>query len=118
AKKGIDPDFQRGESYYDQSWGGDPNFKNPCLAPLETAPYYCIELWGGNIGTAGGLRVNANSQVLTPFNSVISRLYSAGNNAGIGGPGVHYGGGGGTVGPAMVFGYIAGKHAANLTSWT
>lgn len=119
AARGVDPDFMRGQSAYDRSWAGDPEAPCPnlCLSPLQRPPFYALEAWGGNIGTAGGLRVNANSQVLNPFAEIVPRLYAAGNNAGIGGPGAHYGGGGGTVGPAMVFGYIAGQHAAGLDGW-
>jgi 3-oxosteroid 1-dehydrogenase len=118
ARDGVDLEFHRGESLYSQSWAGDPAFeKNPNLAPLGTAPFYAVEMRPGNIGTCGGLRVNASAQVLNPFGEVISRLYAAGNNSGVGGPGVHYGGGGGTVGPAMTFGYIAAKHMTALTSW-
>ena len=77
-------------------------------APLTTAPFFSIEVKAGNIGTAGGLRANTNAQVVNSFGEVIPRLYAAGNNSGIGGPGLGYGGGGGTIGPCMTFGYIAG----------
>lgn len=117
AREGVDLEFQRGESLYDQSWGGDPSFKNPNLAPLETPPFYAVEMRAGNIGTCGGLRVNEKAQVLNPFEDVIPRLYAVGNNSGVGGPGVHYGGGGGTVGPIMTFGYIAALDAITLTAW-
>ena len=117
AREGVDLEFHRGESLYDQSWGGDPSFKNSNLAPLETPPFYTVEMRAGNIGTCGGLRVNEKAQVLNPFEDVIPRLYAVGNNSGVGGPGVHYGGGGGTVGPIMTFGYIAALDAITLAAW-
>ena len=40
---------------------------------------------------------------------VIPGLYASGNNAGVGSPGTSYGGGGGTIGPAMTFAYLAGR---------
>ncbi len=41
----------------------------------------------------------------------IEGLYAAGNAMGSM-MGMTYGGGGGTLGPGMVFGYLAGRHAA------
>ena len=48
---------------------------------------------------------------------MIPRLYASGNNAGVGSPGSSYGGGGGTIGPAMTFAFLAGRHAAMLEPW-
>jgi hypothetical protein len=115
ARGGRDPDFQRGVSRYDR-YGTDDVFIT--LGTLDEAPYYGAEVAAADLGTCGGARVNANAQVLDPYGDVIGRLYASGNNAGIGSPGSSYGGGGGTIGPAMTFSFIAGQHAASLTPWS
>jgi len=119
AREGKDPQFHRGESIHDRGFTGDAAIEGPgaTLAPLETPPFYGAEVSTGDIGTCGGPRVNANAQVLTPFGSVIPRLYCSGNNSGVGGPGASYGGTGGTVGPGMTFAYIAGQDVVTLEPW-
>jgi 3-oxosteroid 1-dehydrogenase len=107
ALNGEDPDFHRGESAYDGAYG-------PTLSPIEKTPFYGVEVAPGDLGTCGGVRVNGSAQALDAFGKIIDRLYAAGNNAGVGGPGAGYGGGGGTIGPALTFAYIAGAHAATL----
>ncbi|HPG27692.1 MAG TPA: FAD-binding protein, partial [Myxococcota bacterium] len=109
AAQGEDPDFHRGESRYDR-YGQDD--KGITLAPLDQAPFYGAEIAPADIGTCGGARVNARAQVLDPFGRVLPGLYASGNNAGIGSPGSSYGGGGGTIGPAMTFSFIAGRELA------
>jgi succinate dehydrogenase/fumarate reductase flavoprotein subunit len=106
-----DPDFTRGESAYDRY--GQPD-KAITLAPLDRAPYYGAEIAPADLGTCGGARVNGSAQVVDPFGRVIEGLYASGNNAGIGSPGSSYGGGGGTIGPAMTFSFIAGRHYGAL----
>ena len=106
ARELRDPDFHRGESSYDRY--GQPD-KTITLAPLEQAPFCGAEIAAADLGTCGGARVNANAQVLDPFGEVIPGLYASGNNAGVGSPGTSYGGGGGTIGPAMTFAYLAGR---------
>ncbi len=106
AKELRDPDFHRGESSYDR-YGADD--KGITLAPLETAPFYGAEISPADLGTCGGARVNGRGEVLDPFGAVIPGLYASGNNAGVGSPGTSYGGGGGTIGPAMTFAYLAGR---------
>jgi len=101
-----DPDFHRGESSYDRY--GQPD-KRITLGPLEKAPFYGAEIAAADLGTCGGARVNARAEVLDPFGNVIPGLYASGNNAGVGSPGTSYGGGGGTIGPAMAFAYLAGR---------
>lgn len=112
AVQGKDPDFQRGESAYDRIYS-DPRVKpNPNLAPLTKAPFYAVRVWPGDLGTKGGLLTNEHAQVLREDGSVIPGLYAAGNSsASI--MGRTYPGPGSTIGPAMVFGMIAGRHAAN-----
>lgn len=107
ALLGADPLFHRGESEYDTMYG-------PTLAPLDKPPYYGVQVAPADLGTCGGARVNENAQVLTPLGEILPRLYAAGNSSGVGGPGAGYGGGGGTIGPAFTFAYIAGVHAADL----
>lgn len=118
VKQGKDPWFHRGESLYDRAWAGT-GIDGPLatLGPIANGPFFAAEVAVADIGTCGGARVNANSQVLNPFGVVIPRLYAAGNNSGVGGPGAFYGGPGGTIGPCMTFAYIAGKHAATLEPW-
>lgn len=106
ARELRDPDYHRGESSYDR-YGQDD--KGVTLAPLEHAPFYGAEIAPADLGTCGGARVDARARVLDPFGEVIPGLFASGNNAGIGSPGTSYGGGGGTIGPAMVFAYIAGR---------
>ncbi|MEM9176244.1 MAG: FAD-binding protein [Myxococcota bacterium] len=106
ARELRDPDFHRGESSYDRY--GQPD-KGITLAPLERAPFYGAQVAAADLGTCGGARVNAQAQVLDPFGEVIPGLYASGNNAGVGSPGTSYGGGGGTIGPAMTFAYLAGR---------
>ena len=110
---GSDPDFGRGDSAFD-CWWGDPYRKgrrDATLGPLTRGPYYAYEIHSGALGTKGGPRVDPDARVLDLDGNPIPGLYAAGNV--MGSPfGMTYGGPGGTLGPAMVFGYLAGKHAA------
>ncbi len=115
ARELRDPDFHRGESSYDR-YGQDD--KGITLAPLDEAPFFGAEVAAADLGTCGGARVNAQAQVLDPFGAVIPGLYASGNNAGVGSPGTSYGGGGGTIGPAMTFAYIAGRALGRAVSET
>lgn len=117
ARQGIDEHFHRGESAND-CWWGDPNLKGQraaTLAPLGDGPYYAIEVKSGAIGTKGGPQTNIDAQVLNIDGQVIPGLYAAGNvMASI--LGMTYGGAGGTLGPAMVFAYRAGRHLASRSN--
>ncbi|MFP8873348.1 MAG: FAD-binding protein [Myxococcota bacterium] len=105
ARGGRDPRFQRGQSAYDRFGQDDPA---SVLAPVEEAPFFGAEIAVGDIGTCGGPRIDSLARVLDPFGQPIERLYASGNNAGVGSPGASYGGGGGTIGPALTFAYVAG----------
>jgi succinate dehydrogenase/fumarate reductase flavoprotein subunit len=111
-----DPDFGRGNSAND-IWWGDPAFrgdKRAALGPLGPGPYFAIEVKSGALGTKGGPQTNTDAAVLDVDGQVIDGLYAAGNV--MASPmGMTYGGAGGTLGPGMVFGYRAGKHAAART---
>ena len=115
AREGRDPRFTRGESAYDRFGADDVS---GVLAPVEEPPFYAAEIAVGDIGTCGGPRVDGSARVLDPFGDPIERLYASGNNAGVGSPGASYGGGGGTIGPAMTFAYIAGRELAGREPWS
>ncbi len=110
--RGEDPEFQRGVSAYD-SYNGDRWEKAPftTLGPIETPPYYAAQIESGALGTKGGPKTNEKAQVLRATGGVIPGLYAVGN-AMAGVTAMVYGGAGGTLGPGMTFGYIAGKSAA------
>jgi 3-oxosteroid 1-dehydrogenase len=117
ARVGRDDDFQRGESAYDRYYSDVKVQPNSSLAPLTEAPFYAIAVYPGDLGTKGGLRTDAHARVLTADNSVIEGLYATGNcSASV--MGTSYPGAGGTIGPAMAFGYLAAAHAAAAASST
>jgi 3-oxosteroid 1-dehydrogenase len=112
AQSGEDPSFHRGESYYDRHWG-DPSAPHPTLGPIVKPPFYGVRILAGDIGTKGGLVTDGNGRVLDGEGKAIEGLYAAGNNAAsVMGPG--YAGSGGTLGPAITFGYLAGIHCASV----
>jgi 3-oxosteroid 1-dehydrogenase len=111
ARSGRDPEFKRGESSYDRYYSDAKIKPNSSLAPIVEAPFYAIAVYPGDLGTKGGLVTDAQARVLTADRTVIPGLYAAGNcSASI--MGTSYPGAGGTIGPAMTFGYIAANHAA------
>ncbi len=113
AAIGQDPDFHRGESAYD-TFNGDQTLEGvqATLKPLESAPFYAVRLESGALGTNGGPKTDVTGRVLSLSGGVIPGLYAAGN-AMAAPTGMVYGGAGGTLGPAMTFGYIAGGAAAS-----
>lgn len=110
---GEDPDFGRGSSAYDGYWGDDSatTQAGKTLGPIDTAPYYAVPVSIGAMGTKGGPRTDHDARVLHVGGEPIPGLFAAGNAMG-GVTGRAYGGAGGTLGPAMVFGYRAGHAAA------
>jgi 3-oxosteroid 1-dehydrogenase len=106
AIKGVDPEFDRGGSDYDRMFGDPTCTPNPCLGPIEKAPFYAVPINNGDLGTKGGLKADARGRVVDENGRPIPGLYAAGNNAG--NPfGNRYPGAGGTIGPATVFAYAA-----------
>ncbi len=110
AARGEDPEFGRGSLPYDL-WIGDPGAPHPTLAPLSEAPFYALAVHLGCMGTKGGPRTDDRGRVLSSAASAVSGLYAAGNVAA--NPfGTATPAGGGTLGPALVFGFRAGEAAA------
>ncbi|WP_394788546.1 FAD-dependent oxidoreductase [Rhodoferax sp.] len=112
AETGVDPDFQRGSTAYSQNMGdASAGGKNPNLGPLRQAPFYAVRLYPGDIGAATGFATDADARVLGEDNTPIPGLYAVGNDMHsiMGGvytaPGI-------TLGPELVFAYLAARHAA------
>jgi len=107
---GVDEDFDRGRTAYDNYYG-DPSLKNPNLGPIEKGPFRAFKMVPGDLGTKGGLLTDEHARVLDKGGKPIEGLYAAGNTtASV--MGRTYPGAGSTIGPATVFGYLGGKHAA------
>jgi hypothetical protein len=115
ARTGVDLDFHRGEAALQPVIQGPPRegVANPCMAEIaDRGPYHCMILVAGALDTKGGPRINPNAQVLSVSGEPIARLYGAGNC--ISAPvGQSYPGAGGTIGSAITFGYLAGRHASS-----
>lgn len=113
AAAGRDPEFHRGESAHDQWWGDPKLLGSPAanLGPLDEPPYYAVQVHPAALGTRGGPRTDGDARVLDVDGDPIEGLYAAGNAA-ASMMGMTYGGAGGTLGPAVVFGYRAGRHVA------
>jgi hypothetical protein len=125
AARGVDPQFSRGANVYDREWHAKiwsfPNpgtkyplpTKNVTMYPIrETGPAHAIILAAGTLDTNGGPVIDRGARVLDALaGKPIPGLFGAGNC--IASPtGPYYYAGGGTLGPAVTFGCIAGENAA------
>jgi 3-oxosteroid 1-dehydrogenase len=111
ALNGVDADFGRGSRAYDLHLG-DPTVKpNACIGAIEKPPFCGVMTVPGDVGTAGGLVTDEHARVLRSDGRAIDGLYATGNTTSsvMGGC---YPGPGATVGPSMVFAYIAALHAS------
>jgi len=113
AEAGQDPEFKRGTDAYQRFNGAPGHTPNPCIAPLETPPFYAVRVIPSELGTFAGIATNASAQVIDRAGQPIPGLYAAGNDAAsvMGGT---YPAAGITIGPAMTFGYIAAQHIAGI----
>jgi 3-oxosteroid 1-dehydrogenase len=111
AAQGVDDDFQRGGNVYDQYYGDPTHRPNPAFGPVDKAPFFATRFYPGDLSTKGGLMADEHARVLREDGSVIAGLYAAGNCAA---PvmGRTYPGAGATLGPSMVFAWIAAQHCA------
>ena len=110
AARGEDLDFGRGRSVYDR-FVGDGSAQHPNLRPIEEPPFFAVPVHAGTLGTKGGPRTDPDARVRSIAGGTIPGLYAAGNAAAS--PfGMLYPGAGGTIGPALVFGTLAGEAAA------
>ncbi|WP_299906701.1 FAD-dependent oxidoreductase [uncultured Paracoccus sp.] len=111
AARGEDPDFGRGSTAYMRLQGDAEQKPNPCIAPIERAPFYAVEVVPGSFGSFAGLATDAEARVLDGVGAPIPGLYTAGTDS-LSVFGGHYPAGGINLGPALTFGFIAARHAA------
>lgn len=112
AEARHDLDFERGTSAYDHFYG-DRSREGAAvtLGEIARAPFYAVEIRMGLLGTNGGARTDGEARILAHDGAPIAGLYGAGNAIACPTGGI-YAGAGGTLGPALTFGYIAGRSAA------
>ena len=108
AERGEDVDFGKGSTAYNQYLGDPAHQPNACLAPLHKPPYYAVEVFPGDIGTACGIRTDAYARALDDDGGVIPGLFVVGNDmhSMMGGA---YPGPGITLGPGLTFGWVAAQ---------
>jgi succinate dehydrogenase/fumarate reductase flavoprotein subunit len=114
AVSGTDTDFHKGDRQIDREIGDPKHEPNPCLGPVETAPFYAIKIYPGDGSTTVGLRIDPRCRVLDGSGDPLAGLYAAGldaNSIWRGMSPAH----GCNVGPAMVLGFIAGSSLAEAT---
>lgn len=111
AEAGEDPAFGRGSTEYNHFRGDLEHKPNPNLAPLDEGAFYAAKIRMGDLGTFAGLAVNDNSEVTTDDGAAVPGLYAVGAAA-VSVFGGGYPGYGSHIGPALVFGYRAGRDIA------
>jgi succinate dehydrogenase/fumarate reductase flavoprotein subunit len=111
AQAGLDPEFGRGTTIYQRHLGDPGHSPNPCVASIEQPPFYALKIVPADLGTAIGLRTDCHARVVGDNGVVVPGLYACGNDMGSIMNG-NYPGPGITLGPALTFGYLAGRHLA------
>ncbi|MFW5329126.1 FAD-dependent oxidoreductase [Hydrogenophaga sp. ZJX-1] len=112
AVKGEDPAFGRGRTSFNRYLADPANQPNPCVAPVQTGPFYAVKLIMGDLGTFDGIQTSVVGEVLKRDGRPIAGLYAVGNDrASI--MGGNYPGAGITHGPNMTFGFVTGNHIAD-----
>ncbi|VTM17601.1 3-oxosteroid 1-dehydrogenase [Raoultella terrigena] len=109
AACGRDDEFQRGASAYNQAQGDAANPHHPTLGALSRPPFYAVRILPGSLGSFSGLKTDEQARVLDAQQQPIAGLYAIGNDMSSVMQG-YYPSGGITLGPAMTFGYLVGKH--------
>jgi succinate dehydrogenase/fumarate reductase flavoprotein subunit len=112
AVHGDDPSFGRGTTTFNRYLADPENKPNPCVAPVQTGPFYAVKVIMGDLGTFDGIQTSVVGEVLKDDGSAIVGLYAVGNDrASI--MGGNYPAAGITHGPNMTFGFVTGNHIAD-----
>lgn len=129
APSGVDEQFHRGETPWDQMYQhvigfsaapGTPesgttlnyvvpitgDWPNPLVQPIEQGPFYAATIVLSDIGTKGGLSTDENARVLREDGRPIEGLYAAGNTMAAM-SGRVYPGAGTPIGSSLAFAYLA-----------
>ncbi|MBN9177467.1 MAG: FAD-dependent oxidoreductase [Microbacterium sp.] len=114
AVRGVDTAFGRGSTEYNHFRGDATHTPNPNLAPLDKGPFYAAKIQMGDLGTFAGIAVDDRGRVVDDQNEPIPGLYAAGAAA-VSVFGGGYPGYGSHIGPALAFGYRAGRDIAELS---
>jgi succinate dehydrogenase/fumarate reductase flavoprotein subunit len=112
VREGVDRDFNRGGKKWKQAKPeairtGSP--ANRALGTIEEAPFYGIEVVPAPVVPSGGLRTNAQAQVMSVRGAPIAGLYAAGNAAAHLEFGMGYQAGISLM-SALTFGYLSVQH--------
>jgi succinate dehydrogenase/fumarate reductase flavoprotein subunit len=112
AVKGEDPAFGRGTTSFNRYLADPENKPNPCVAPVQTGPFFAVKLVMGDLGTFDGIKTSVVGEVLRRDGSAIEGLYAAGNDREslMGG---NYPGAAITHGPNMTHGFVTANHIAD-----
>ncbi|MBS9717264.1 FAD-dependent oxidoreductase [Pseudohalocynthiibacter aestuariivivens] len=111
AANGKDPVFGRGQAAINRAQGDPTVTPNPCVAPVTKPPFYAVKIHPGCLGTFAGLKTDEQARVLGDNETPISGLFACGSDMSSIMAG-RYPAGGISLGPALVFGNIAGRIAA------
>lgn len=111
AAVGADPQFGKGGNAYGRFLGDISHEPNPCVAPIDRAPYYAVWMYPGDIGNFAGVKTDLNARVMRSDGTVVPGLFAIGNDMVSVFRG-SYPGGGTPLGSGMTFGYIAGRMLA------
>jgi succinate dehydrogenase/fumarate reductase flavoprotein subunit len=111
AARGEDPAFGKGGNIYQRHLGDAENRPNPCVAPIKDAPFYAVAVRPADLGMSSGIVTDPQARVLKSDGSAIDGLYACGNDMASVMEGA-YPGPGITLGPAVTFGWLAGRNAA------
>jgi len=113
ATQGQDPAFGRGRTSFNRYLADPEHRPNPCVAPVQTGPFYAVKVVMGDLGTFDGIQTSVVGEVLRQDGQAIAGLYAVGNDrASI--MGGNYPAAGITHGPNMTFGYVTANHIADL----
>jgi succinate dehydrogenase/fumarate reductase flavoprotein subunit len=110
ARRGVDSAFGRGSDIYQRHLGDAEHRPNPCVAPMVEPPFFAVAVYPADLGMAAGVLTDEHARALRNDGSPVKGLYACGNdmhsvmNGAYPGPGI-------TLGPALVFGYLAASHA-------
>jgi succinate dehydrogenase/fumarate reductase flavoprotein subunit len=110
AAQGMDTAFGRGSNIYQRHLGDADQQPNPCVAPIEQSPYHAVAVYPADLGMSAGVMTDEWGRALDAQGRPMAGLYACGNdmhsvmNGAYPGPGI-------TLGPALVFGHLAARHA-------